>query len=396
MPQDPIRVGILYSDVGPEAASVEVPIVQSIMLAIDEINKEGGLLERQLEYILVDPKVLKDGRYARWTELLLQDEGVEAVFGGRDSLQRKSIKFIMEKNNKLLFYPFPYEGLEWSDRVIYTGSIPNQYLFPCFYWAHRMYGKGRRYLMVYSDSLMGKALFALAQDVLKVYADTTLEGIQIPSENVDMKLFVKRLRAKQPDVIFESLDSINGRTSFYRELSASGWTPDHGAVFGMALSDKDYHSIGPEYLKGYYFSRTHFSSTTDPRLQAFVKSFQKTYGRNVHIGQTMESAYASVHLWANAVKKAGSLETEAVLQSLLQHAHESPVGRHFIHRGNHHAYSHYILGRFEEDGTYEVLLESEDPVIPENFPKFRTPDQWSQLVDTLIQAQEASKPSTPS
>ena len=76
----PIRVGLLHSRSGPTKISEE-SMVDAEVLAIEEINAEGGLLGgRKVE------AVIADGRsdwptFAREAERLIRDEKVVAVFG---------------------------------------------------------------------------------------------------------------------------------------------------------------------------------------------------------------------------------------------------------------------------------------------------------------------------
>lgn len=52
--QGPIKVGVLHSLSGSMAIS-ETTLKDTILMMIDEQNKRGGLLGRQLEAVVVDP-----------------------------------------------------------------------------------------------------------------------------------------------------------------------------------------------------------------------------------------------------------------------------------------------------------------------------------------------------
>src|SRR5262245_9453557 len=51
--EEPIRVGILHSKTGPLAIS-EQSMIDAELMAIDEINKEGGVLDRKIEAVVAD------------------------------------------------------------------------------------------------------------------------------------------------------------------------------------------------------------------------------------------------------------------------------------------------------------------------------------------------------
>ena len=56
----PIRVGVLHSTTGTLAISAR-PVVDATLLAIEEINAQGGLLGRQLEPVIADGRSDSDG-----------------------------------------------------------------------------------------------------------------------------------------------------------------------------------------------------------------------------------------------------------------------------------------------------------------------------------------------
>ena len=126
--QDTIKVGVLHSLSGTMAIS-ETTLKDTILLMIDEQNKKGGLLGRQLEAVVVDP-ASDWPLFAERARELLESEGVDVVFGCWTSVSRKSVLPVFEENNGLLFYPVQYEGEESSKNVIYTGAAPNQQAIP--------------------------------------------------------------------------------------------------------------------------------------------------------------------------------------------------------------------------------------------------------------------------
>ena len=75
--QDTIRVGILHSLTGTLAIS-ETSVVDATLLAIEEINAQGGVLGKQIEPIVVD------GR-SDWSRL-------EAILSERESLRNALAK----------------------------------------------------------------------------------------------------------------------------------------------------------------------------------------------------------------------------------------------------------------------------------------------------------------
>ena len=126
--QETIKVGVLHSLSGTMAIS-ETTLKDTVLMMIEEQNKAGGLLGRQLEAVVVDP-ASDWPLFAEKTRELITQEGVDVIFGCWTSVSRKSVLPVIEELNGLLFYPVQYEGEESSKNVFYTGAAPNQQAIP--------------------------------------------------------------------------------------------------------------------------------------------------------------------------------------------------------------------------------------------------------------------------
>jgi len=125
---DAIKVGVLHSLSGTMAIS-ETTLKDTMLMLVDEQNKKGGLLGKQLEAVVVDP-ASDWPLFAEKARELIEKEQVEVVFGAWTSVSRKSVLPVFEELNSILFYPVQYEGEESSKNVFYTGAAPNQQAIP--------------------------------------------------------------------------------------------------------------------------------------------------------------------------------------------------------------------------------------------------------------------------
>src|SRR6478752_1894571 len=125
---DTIKLGFLNSTSGAMAIS-EQTVRDSLMMAADEINADGGILGKEIEPVVEDgasdPAV-----FAEKIGKLITSDCVAATFGGWTSASRKAMLPVVEGANGLLFYPVQYEGLEASKHIYYTGATTNQQIIP--------------------------------------------------------------------------------------------------------------------------------------------------------------------------------------------------------------------------------------------------------------------------
>ncbi|MBT8341253.1 MAG: urea ABC transporter substrate-binding protein [Desulfatitalea sp.] len=376
-----IRVGVLHSLTGTMAIS-ERHVKNATLLAIEHINRRGGIDGRH-----IDP-VIADGRsdwptFAVEAERLIRHEKVSAIFGCWTTASRKTIKPIIEKYNHLLFYSVQYEGLENSPNIIYTGAAPNQQIIPAVRWACEHVG--RRFYLVGSEYIFPRA----ANEIIK--AEAALLGARIVGETY-LKLgatqtqhVIEQIKTTKPDVIF---NTINGGTNreFFRDLSYAGITADTTAVISFSIAEKEVEVIGAKIAEGHFACWSYFQSIDTVKNRQWVRAYKAKYGASATISDAMVAAYSSVLFWAQAVKEAGTDTPKKVLQTLKGRSIDTAEGEITIDLENNHTWRHARIGRLMENGQFEIVWQSEERIRPQPYPVFRSQDQWEEFLHTYYQS----------
>ena len=86
---DTIKVGVLHSLSGTMAIS-ETTLKDTVLMMVEEQNKKGGVLGKQLEAVVVDP-ASDWPLFAEKARELLVKKDVDVIFGGWTSVSRKSV-----------------------------------------------------------------------------------------------------------------------------------------------------------------------------------------------------------------------------------------------------------------------------------------------------------------
>src|SRR5258708_7985841 len=123
-PDAPWRVGVLFSQTGVTSA-VEQSQLNATLLAIEEINSRGVVVDRVVEPVIYDP-ASDTKQFRSLVERLFQVDRIRLLFACYMSSTRKAVLPVVESHRGLLFYPTLYEGFEYSRHCIYTGAAPNQ------------------------------------------------------------------------------------------------------------------------------------------------------------------------------------------------------------------------------------------------------------------------------
>src|SRR5262249_40925435 len=156
-----IKVGVLFSQTGTMSA-VGAPCTEAALLAIEELNKQGGLLGRPIEAVLRDGES-DYAQFARAAEQMIGPDRVCAIVGCRSAASRKAVRAVVEKHGNLLLYPMQFEGLEQSPNIIYLGAAPNQQIFFAIDYMVGIQSK-RRIFLIGSDYVFPRTANAIIRD----------------------------------------------------------------------------------------------------------------------------------------------------------------------------------------------------------------------------------------
>jgi urea transport system substrate-binding protein len=380
MDKEPIKVGILFSLRGP-MASGGAAAHDAAQLAIDELNRQGGLLGRPL--VVVDGDGESDYvKFAEVAEKFITQDHVCAIFGCRASSNRKAVRPIVEKYDNVLFYPMQFEGLEDSPNIIYLGAAPNQQMFPAIDYLLDKQNK-RRLFLVGSDYIYPRAANAIVRDyVSKKYPDArVLAEEYIPFGSTEVQKTIRAIVEQKPDLI---LNTINGdsNSAFFRSLHQAGLRPAGTPVLSFSMGENDLLSLG-EVGAGHYAAWSYFQSIDRPENRDFVRKFRAAFGSRRVVSDPMETVYFGVHLWAQAVQAAGSVEPRAVRAAIKGRLLEAPEGTVRIDRDTRYTWRVMRLGRVGQDGQFDIVFDTAGAIPPEPFPSSRPRAEWATFLHDL-------------
>ena len=376
--ENPIKVGILHSLSGTMAIS-ETPVVDATLLAIEEINNRGGILGRKVVPIVVDGN--SDWQtFAIEAEQLIVKEKVSVIFGGWTSASRKTMKPVFEKYDHLLFYPVQYEGLEQSPNIVYTGAAPNQQVLPAIEWAGENLGK--RFFLVGSDYVFPRSANEIMKGKINEISGQVVgeEYRNLGDTNFDD--IVDKIIQTHPDVI---LNTINGDSNiaFFKTLREKGITPTDIPTISFSIAEDEIRHLGSKDMQGDYASWNYFQSLDTSENKKFVESFKKKFGTHRVTDDPMEAGYIGVFLYAKAVEAAETDDVNVVRKYLGGITFSAPEGIVGIDPENQHLSKVVRIGKILENGQFEIVSSSEEPIQPIPYPTYKTKEQWNTFLEDL-------------
>lgn len=367
-----IKVGILHSLSGTMAIS-ETSLKDIALMTIDEINAKGGVLGKQLEPVVVDPASNWPLFAERGRQLLTQDK-VAVTFGCWTSVSRKSVLPVYEELNGLLFYPVQYEGEELSANVFYTGAAPNQQAIPAVeYLLSEDGGAAKRFFLLGTDYVYPRTTNKILRAFLisKGVAEKDIEEVYTPFGHSDYQTIVANIKKFSAGGKTAVVSTINGDSNvpFYKELANQGLEATDVPVVAFSVGEEELRGIDTKPLVGHLAAWNYFQSVENPVNAAFVKKW-KAYAKAKGLpnadkavtNDPMEATYVGLHLWAQAVEKAGTTDVDKVRQALYGQTFAAPSGYTLTMEKNHHLHKPVMIGEVQEDGQFSVVWQTEGPL----------------------------------
>ena len=360
-------VGILHSVTGTMAIS-ETGSVQAEKLAIAQINAQGGVLGRTIDFIQEDG-ASDWPTFAEKARKLLVNDRVPAVMGCWTSASRKAVLPVFEQYNGFLYYPTFYEGLEQSPNVIYTGQEATQQIIAGLDWVAQTKGAETYYLLG-SDYIWPRTSNKIARKHIENFLGQKVVGEEYyPLGHTQFNSVINKIRLRKPDVIYAIVVG-GSNVAFYKQLKAAGidMTAEDPILLTISVTEDEIRGIGGENIEGAYACMKYFQSLDNENNLAFVEAFKAMWGDDMVIGDVTQAAYLGPWLWKAAVEKAGSFDVDKVrAASPGIELTTAPEGYVQVHE-NHHLWSRTRVGRARPDGQYDVVFETAELVEPEPFP----------------------------
>ncbi|AIV73890.1 periplasmic binding domain protein (plasmid) [Burkholderia pseudomallei] len=357
------RIGVLYSRAGVTSATESEHFFGTV-LAIEEINRAGGVDGRLLDPVVYDPKGSAD-EYRRLASRMLQEDDVTVIFGCSTSSSRKAVLPVIERNNALLWYCSIYEGFEYSPNVIYTGAVPNQNSMQLAAWLLRH--RGRRFFLIGADYIYPRESNRIMRDMVEQHGGEIIEEAYLPSDPdpAALEAIVEEIATVKPDVVFSTLIG-RGARAFYKLYRERGLDPARIPIASLTMTEGETRMIGPDLCGGHIVSASYVSTLDNDSNRRFLKSWQARFG-DQPASMWSEMAYNQVHLFALALARTRSLDTAKLVHAVHEVEFDSPEGQLRIDPANNHAVLIPRIAVCRPDGAFDLVWESSSPVKPDPY-----------------------------
>jgi len=363
---DTLTLGILEDQSG-NFALVGSPKHKASLLAIEEINNNGGIDGQQIDVFDPDPQSDNE-RYQELTRRAINREQVDALWAGYSSATREAIRPIIDKEDQLYFYTTQYEGGVCDHNVFAVGPTARQQLGSVLPYLREEYGP--KIYTIAADYNFGQ----LSADWVKVLADENDAEVVgeefIPLSNDQFGSTINNIQKADPDFVMSMLVGKN-HTAFYEQKASRGLDVPIGTSTAMAQGYEHKRLSAPAMANIYAGVNYMEEIPTERNTKegGFVDRYYEKFPEAPYLNEEAQTNYFSIYMYKEAVEQAGTTDQEevkAALESGITYgAPEAPAGESIkLDGATHHVDHHMWVMRADENHNVEAV---DDRVIPEQF-----------------------------
>jgi branched-chain amino acid transport system substrate-binding protein len=302
-----IPVGVYGALTGDQAA-FGTSTVNGVRIAAEEINAAGGVLGRKIRLVVEDDQGRAEEAASVVTKLITSDS-VVALIGENSSNQSLAAAPIAQSSGVPMISPS-----STNPAVTEKGDFI--------------------FRVCFTDPYQGKALAAFVRTNLKLDSAAILVDKKNDYSVGLAGVFRKEFEAAGGKIVAEQSYS-GGDTEFRPQLTTIKATAPQ-AIFipgfytevgQIAIQARDLGvtvplvggdgwdspvviQIGGKAIEGSYFSDHYFVGESRPAVLKFVAEYEKRHGRKPEA--TAALGYDALYMWANAAKRAGSIDKKLV------------------------------------------------------------------------------------
>ncbi len=311
---DTIRIGVLAPLTGAAAAD-GLSVQNSLKLAVERVNAEGGLLGKQVEAITYDDRADAKDSVALSRKLIEQDK-VVAVVGGSYSTPMRAVAPIYQEE-KIPFvaayavHPDITKAGNFCFRNGFLGTVEGK---AAAYAAVKML-KGKKIALLVSDNDFGQTL----SQGFKYYIDKKAGGAArivsqqaYPMAEKDFRAYLSKIKQENPDVIFSSgyYFQTGPVVKQAREMGITA----HIIGEEGADSPKFLEIAGPAAAEGFVIVTNLNRDDKRPEVQKFLSEYEKRF--KIQPDMVGASAYDAFMMICDSIKRAKSVKGDDIQKAL--------------------------------------------------------------------------------
>src|SRR5437764_9434815 len=255
------------------------PYKKGMDLAVEEINRSGGLLQRSVELVVRDDNG-NAGDAVRVAEELLAREKVDVLMGTFSSAVGLAVADFARQRRAFFLASEPLtDKIVWENGNKYTFRLrPSTYMQTAMLVPDAVRLNKKRWAIVYPNYEYGTAATAAFKQLMIARQSSAIEFVEIavPLGKIDAGPVVQALLESKPDAIFSSLFAAD-LAKFVREGELRGLFRDRPVVNLLAGEPEYLDPLKEESPAGWYVTGYPWSGIATPEHKRFLDAYRAKF-----------------------------------------------------------------------------------------------------------------------
>jgi tripartite ATP-independent transporter DctP family solute receptor len=361
-----VAIGV-DADLSKGAKGSGLAIKRGVELAVDEINKKGGLLGKQVTVVAKDHQGISTQAKENIKEFI-DDKNIIAVIGGKHSAIISSYTKDIQDNKLIFFSPWAAATSVtqngYKDNYIFRVSLNDKYATS--FLAQEALKKSSNPAIVVENSIWGKEALKNINLYFNSKGLQKQDGIIINRGEKQFEKVFNVLRSKNYDSIIMVLNSQEAErmVTYMGSMNIKIPIVSHWGIVGDSFFKANKHYLGKIDLR---FIQT-FSLFNNKKKEAqnlaknYLSAYHKPSNEKINAITGVAQAYDSVMLLAQAIQRCKSFDSAKIKNSLENLDNYNGVIKRYkkpFNKEDHDALNieDFFMAKFDKDGNIMPIKE---------------------------------------
>jgi branched-chain amino acid transport system substrate-binding protein len=309
--QQPIRIGATMSETGP-LATQGVPASNGYRLCQQDVNDQGGILGRKLEFLIYDDRSDPEAAVALYEKLIVEDR-VDAVMGPYGSTHTEAVAPVTERHRYVMISPLAATSSIWEQGRRYLFMVlPPAELFLAGLIDMAADNGLETVAIIQEDALFPRAAGAGAVERAREKGMEVVLHETYATGTEDFSTLLAKVRASHADVLGMAASSLGDFIVVVRQMKQHDIDV---RMFGTSGAVAEFQEALGQKAEFAYGLSAWEPSLPNPGIEEFVAAYEREFDQAPSFHAA--GAYGSCQIFVEAVRRAGSLDSEALREQLL-------------------------------------------------------------------------------
>jgi len=308
---DTIKIGFFSPQTG-FAASDGIAALHGATLAVQFANEDGGVMGKKLELVSYDDASAPDQAANVAQKLTQSDRVVAAVSGSYSFLTRPAAAIFQRAKVPMVAAYAVHPQITATGNYIFRTGVPSAVEGAAAAWTAGKLMKAKNVALITMDNDAGAALADGFKKVAKNFGVNVVTEEKYSLKDKDLRPILTRIKGMNVDAIYANGFYAQAALLVNQLQELGIKTP----VIGMEGFDspKFFELSKPGAAEGVRITTALDRGSSNPLVQKFLAEYKSQFGQPADM--VGASSFDAVAVLAEAIKRAGSTDADAIVKAL--------------------------------------------------------------------------------